>query len=213
MSHNRYIRVRGRVFLVRGRRKLGPHEYLILKTLGHGGRQRYLAFDPSAGPGGDLRQIIVLNRRETLSQRIAILQRLSQGNPNLPTILVYDPGRSETSIVTTWVWGEDLDKYLKAARKGCVSLPSPTETCKLLRGLAHGLYHLYKGHGIIHGDIKPANLILAPDPNRLVMVDFGSAWTVEKTVRRLEGDGVSEAYAAPEQLMHRPAVDFRSDQF
>jgi serine/threonine-protein kinase len=64
----------------------------------------------------------------------------------------------------------------------------------------------------VHGDIKPANLIVARNPSRLVMIDFGSAWSVERTVRREEGDGLSKIYAAQE-LQSRGQADFRSDQF
>ena len=42
---------------------------------------------------------------------------------------------------------------------------------------------------ILHGDIKPENLILAREPNRLVMIDFGTAWTTERTTRRDQGGG------------------------
>jgi serine/threonine protein kinase len=65
----------------------------------------------------------------------------------------------------------------------------------------------------VHGDVRPDNLVLCREPNRLVLIDFGSAWRVEKTCQRQEGDGVSAFYAAPEQLQQREFVDFRSDQF
>ena len=87
---------------------------------------------------------------------------------------------------------------------------------KLYRGLAHGLNQMGRHRNVVHGDIKPANLILTREPNRLVLIDFGSAWTVERTVEHWqskEGDGYSEHYAAPEQLCESPRADFRSDQF
>ena len=65
----------------------------------------------------------------------------------------------------------------------------------------------------VHGDIRPENLVLCREPNRLVLIDFGSAWPVEKTTARSLGDGVSEFYSAPEQLRDNRFADFRSDQF
>jgi serine/threonine protein kinase len=65
----------------------------------------------------------------------------------------------------------------------------------------------------VHGDIRPDNLLLCREPNRLVLIDFGSAWCVETTCVRQEGDGASAFYAAPEQLQQREFIDFRSDQF
>ena len=78
---------------------------------------------------------------------------------------------------------------------------------------AHGLAQLHRRHAIVHGDIKPANLILARNPSRLVMIDFGSAWGIERTARRDAGDGLSRAYAAPELQSRTQIADFRSDQF
>ena len=67
--------------------------------------------------------------------------------------------------------------------------------------------------GIVHRDIKPANLVLTREPNRLVMIDFGSAWMVEKSYRRISGDGISKFFAAPELQIDPSTADFRSDQF
>jgi serine/threonine-protein kinase len=64
-----------------------------------------------------------------------------------------------------------------------------------------------------HGDIKPENLLLMREPNRLVLIDYGSAWPIEETWRRDSGDGITKHYAAPETLDNPGAGDFRSDQF
>jgi len=213
MSNRRTVRVRGKVFRVRGKRKVGVKEYLILNSIGRGENRRYQAFDPTAGPKGDLRQILVLPTAAASTQHLSVLHELSQGNDNLPSIIDYHPNRREISVVTEWVWGQPLDEYLRSAARGRVPWPSPTETCKRLRGLAHGLFHLHDRHNLIHGDIKPANLVLTQRAHRLVMVDFGSAWRIENTARRDRGDGLSCRYAAPEQLLGRSGVNFRCDQF
>ena len=50
----------------------------------------------------------------------------------------------------------------------------------------------------VHGDIKPQNLIVQAEPQRLRLIDFGSAWNEEITRLRETGDGHSVGYAAPE---------------
>jgi serine/threonine protein kinase len=50
----------------------------------------------------------------------------------------------------------------------------------------------------VHGDIKPHNLIVQAEPQRLRLIDFGSAWNEEDARRREAGDGNSVGYAAPE---------------
>jgi serine/threonine protein kinase len=46
-----------------------------------------------------------------------------------------------------------------------------------------------------------------------MLVDFGSAWTLERTAARVSGDGLTACYASPEQHRGAAFVDFRSDQF
>lgn len=62
--------------------------------------------------------------------------------------------------------------------------------------------------GVMHCDVKPANLILFAD-GRLRLTDFGIAKTTFKTVHA-SGSGTL-GYLAPEQAMGRPS--FRSDVF
>src|SRR5207247_711917 len=91
--------------------------------------------------------------------------------------------------------------------------PSAHEGFRILRGLAHCVSQLHNHTNCVHGDVKPENIILARHPERAVLIDFGSAWTAERTARRVAGDGHTEPYAAPEQHRGDVAVDFRADQF
>jgi serine/threonine protein kinase len=192
---------------------VGRRQYLILEKTGVGDRTGFMAFDPHAGPDGDLRAILVLPKSPAAKQHVRVLKRISARNINLPTILEYRVGQRDLLVVLTWVRGADLRSYLKDVRESRRPRPSATEAFRLVRGLAHGLGQLHRRHAIVHGDIKPANLILASDPSRLVMIDFGSAWGVERTTRREDGDGVSKAYASPELQSPTRVADFRSDQF
>jgi serine/threonine protein kinase len=186
---------------------------LVLAKIGRGDHFRYWVFHRRAGPGGSFRQLLVLPRNQTTRQHLNVLRRLSQGNPNLPTILDFHRQANEFVVVTTWVHGRDLASYLTRDHSRPVAWRNPIDAMKLYRGLAHGLSHMHRRPQVVHGDIKPANLVVAKSPRRLVMIDFGSAWTIEKSCGREAGDGTTPSYAAPEQLDDRQLADFRSDQF
>lgn len=211
-QNGRSIRFGGREWPVIDRMTIGRRTYLILERLGHAGRQRYLAFDPHAGPGGDLRALLVLPQAPEAFRHVRILK--SRSSDSFPRILEYRQQGEELLLVLNWIQGKDLQSYLDEVRRGSRPQPSATEALRLGRGLAHGVSQLHRWGATVHGDIKPANLILAPPPSsRLVLVDFGSAWTAEKTIGREEGDGISAAYSAPELQQGAAFVDHRADQF
>ncbi len=207
------VRIGRREWPVLDRMSIGRAVYLILDDLGSAGRRRSMALDPHAGPDGDLRAILELPRSRSTEQHLRVLQRLSRDNFNLPTIHNYQAQRDRILVVLEWIRGPTLGTFLGKVRSDKKPRPSPVEAFRLVRGLAHGLSRLHRKRQIIHGDIKPANLILASNPSRLVMIDFGSAWLAERTTHRKEGDGRHAAYAPPELQTGRNFADFRADQF
>jgi serine/threonine protein kinase len=72
---------------------------------------------------------------------------------------------------------------------------------------------LHWHRGLIHGDIKPANVVLSKETRKLTLIDYGSAWAIEETVERSEGDGKSAQYCAPELLRSESFVTPRADYF
>jgi serine/threonine protein kinase len=193
---------------------LGGKTYQLLERLGSGGRERYRAFDRLAGPHGDYRAIHVLPRSPEVQQQLAVLQRLADlRNSNVPFIVEYHPQRDRVYLVVAWNWGVSLKEHLQRVRIGRDTPFSAMHACRLIRGLAHGLCQLHDAWNVNHGDIKPANLILAPQGKSLSTIDFGTAWLTERATKRTAGDGVSGPYSPPEILESQHTPDFRSDQF
>lgn len=102
---------------------------------------------------------------------------------------------------------------LEGIRAGTAPRFSVFETVKRMRPLAHALGFYHRETNLVHGDVKPANVIVTERPHHFVLIDFGSAWPVERTTRRERGDGETLPYAAPELLDSRRAADFRADIF
>ena len=187
--------------------------YFVLEQWGRDGRRRCRAVDPRAGPRGDLRMILVLPRGRASRRHLAALNALSQGIDELPRIVECDFQRDNVYVVTHWIEGPTLESYLDRARRGKTAWPSPYLAFSRYKGLAHALGQMYENQGIIHGDIKPENLVITARSSRLVMIDFGSAWTVEQTADLPADHERTNAYAAPERLLGEPLAGFHSDQF
>ncbi|MEM6454694.1 MAG: AAA family ATPase [Acidobacteriota bacterium] len=80
--------------------------------------------------------------------------------------------------------------------------------------LVSALDHVH-GHGVIHKDIKPSNLIFDAEQGRLGLIDFSIASRLTRETQKLVGPHVLEGslpYISPEQTgrMNRP-LDYRSD--
>ncbi len=121
-----------------------------------------------------------------------------------------DMGRDGVAlwVATPFVPGVTLAEWL--GKHGRLSVREAVEVGRpLLRALES--VHAY---GVVHGDLKPANVILGegPPPWRVTLIDFSLARSVrlDASLRALPAGSV--AYVSPEQagLIHR-AVDERSD--
>jgi serine/threonine protein kinase len=107
------------------------------------------------------------------------------------------------------VEGHDLAWHLAQRR------PLPVaEACEVVRQAALGLEHLHQ-HGLVHRDVKPANLMLAPS-RRVKVLDLGVARY--RHISALGGQVTSHGqllgtldYMAPEQCLDSRAVDGRAD--
>lgn len=203
------IRYRGKRLPVHGELTIRGRLYPITARLGSAGRYRVQVYDRGSRL---LRVIYQVPNGEARNQQAEVLRRYGTSWNVFPQVIDCVRHGGEWLLVTTWVEGQSVRSYLDAAREGQRPWPSVYESVRLFRGFVHGLCHFHNDTACVHGDIAPANLIISQRPHTLVLIDYGSAWPMERTATRLPGDGVTPGYAAPEaHLGERP--DPLSDQF
>jgi serine/threonine protein kinase len=114
---------------------------------------------------------------------------------------LFDEGRHV--LVLDWVEGVNLARLL--ADEGRPGLPV-SSVLRWIAQAAEALTVLHQ-HGVVHGDVKPANLILDRD-GRIVLVDLGSSSVPATEAAR----GGTPGFRAPEIASGAPA-DRSSDVF
>lgn len=93
-------------------------------------------------------------------------------------------------VVTDYVAGQSLVEVVK--QRGALS---ESQALQFLRQASSALSQLHRG-GVIHGDVKPANLIRPLGAEVVVLVDLGLEGAIAPEIA---GSGVP-SYAAPEQF-------------
>ena len=114
-------------------------------------------------------------------------------HPHLAAVLAVAPPQ----VVQERVAGPDLRSVLAAGR------PPLHLAVRWMRQLLAVLAYLH-GRGIVHRDVKPANLLLTEDA-QLKLADFGIACRIGDVVRSNIHSGTPQ-YMAPEQMRGAPAA-------
>ena len=116
-----------------------------------------------------------------------------------------DPGSAALFMALELLRGRTVQAIL--GERG--ALPWP-EALRLVERVAEGLHHAHE-HGIVHRDVKPANIMVL-DSGEPKIMDFGIA-KVEASQLTAAGQLFgTPLYMSPEQAQARP-VDARSDLF
>ena len=187
-------------------------KYRIVEKLGHGGMaQVYKAYDVEKA-GYVAFKILhphlttddsFANRFEREAQAISSLD-----HPHIVRVKDFNNTGSLSYLVMEYLPGISLKARLRELQDAHTLMPLP-EVVELVATLADGLNYAH-GQGIIHRDVKPSNVMIAPD-REPILTDFGIARMVEATaITDDKSSPGTPAYMSPEQCQGEPA-DARSD--
>ena len=205
------VRIDGRPFPVLDRIRVGGRTLLVIERLGHFERPTFRAVQ--RGLTQEVRCVQILPCSRQTSSRLRLLSKVSRANENLPSIIDAHRQGDKVFLVTKWIDGPTLHDYLQQCRAGREPWPSVLVVINLVHGLAHAFRLLHDRLGVIHGDVHPNNLVLCRQTKRLVPIDFGGAWNVERSTLRQGGDGATRAFSAPEWFEENSRISFQADQF
>jgi WD40 repeat protein/serine/threonine protein kinase len=193
--------------------RLGP--FRVIKLLGSGGMgsvfqavdcqlERYVALK-------------VLRPRlagaEVARQRFLREARMAAALEHDHVVAIYQVGedRGIPYLAMPLLRGQTLQDRIQGAARLEIK-----EAIRIAREVAEGLAAAHE-QGLVHRDVKPANVWLEEATGRVKILDFGLARSAEEEeAGRLTQDGTilgTPAYMAPEQASGGRAVDHRSDLF
>lgn len=126
-------------------------------------------------------------------------------HPNIVPIYSVEERGHLVWFVMAYVPGETLADRIR--RTG--PLP-PGDALRLVQEVAWALAYAHQ-HGVIHRDVKPANILIERGSGRAMVTDFGIA-VAAGAPARAEGRAGTPPYMSPEQHLGDP-IDGRSDLF
>ena len=113
-------------------------------------------------------------------------------------------------FVMAFVDGDNLAKRIHDS-----GAMHPTEVRRIVRDVAEALAYAH-GHGVVHRDIKPDNILLDGPNGRPMVTDFGIARAISDGDARLTATGIAigtPAFMSPEQSAGDRDLDGRSDLY
>ncbi|MEM7306613.1 MAG: protein kinase [Planctomycetota bacterium] len=212
-----------------GRRTVGP--FRILRELGRGGQGIvFLAEDPVLGREVALKVLhaplgqVASGELARLRREVELLSRLD--HPGICPVYQARLEGDEPYLSMQFVDGPSLARLLARARdqeppEDDAPLPcpptGPVELRRLLRLFERAALALHAAHeaGVVHRDVKPANLVV-DRREQPVLLDFGLARRVGDATLTLTPAGETRgtpAYMSPEQVRGTEPVDRRTDVY
>ena len=193
--------------------KIGDFTYDIIEQLSLPERGRWKVQRIDRNAEGRIFTVIDLAHSEAAVQLRNALKRLPEDFTSIPKLVDSESTGERIRLVLTWCNGTNFATYMKRAQNGRSLTPSVWESIRRIRSLVHATGVLHRHCRVIHGDIKPANLILPSDRKSIFLIDFGSSWQIENTRGRAIGDGSDPFFSAPEVFREASIVDERADHF
>jgi serine/threonine protein kinase len=116
--------------------------------------------------------------------------------PAMRDLIQLDDGR--VLLVMSYIPGPTLEQLIEK------SGPLDAEhVAWISERVLNALNYIHR-HGVVHGDLKPQNIIVQPDKHMAVLVDFGLSDV--KPTSKSEAKGYTPFFAPPEEIKGKPLI-------
>ena len=188
--------------------------YRIERELGRGSMGTvYLGHDPQIGRAVAIKTMALSREFEgsELAEARARFFREAEmagrlRHPDIVTIFDASEDQGLAFIAMEFVGGHDLLRHTLPGRL----LPVPV-VLKTLARVANALAHAHR-EGVVHRDVKPANVMIDPDTGAVKVTDFGIARIADACRTRTGLVLGTPSFMSPEQMAGR-RVDGRTDLY
>jgi serine/threonine protein kinase/Tfp pilus assembly protein PilF len=146
-------------------------------------------------------------RQDRFRREASLAAHLS--HPNIVPVYEFDTRAGMSFLIMPFVRGTTLESTLEAGR------PPTSIILQVLREVGSALDVAHR-RGVVHRDVKPANILIEADTGRALLTDFGVALIRETPSGALTAPGSAIGtpdYMAPEQIAGLPDVDGRADLY
>jgi serine/threonine protein kinase len=186
-------------------------QYEVEREIGRGGNARIFLATDATGQRVALKilhpELLITVAADRFLREIKLASQLD--HPHIAKIL--DSGEQEWLVyyVMSYVEGTTLRDRLDTRQPMSV-----VEVVRVACDLLDALDHAHR-HGIIHRDVKPANVVLSPEG--AILLDFGIARAVAASgTDQLTRSGIAvgtSSYMSPEQIAAVADIDHRCDLY
>lgn len=146
-------------------------------------------------------------RQERFKREASLAAHLS--HPNIVPVFEFEQRAGVSYLIMPFVRGHSLDSVLAAGTR-----LAPVDVMRVLIDIGAALDFVHP-RGVIHRDVKPANIMIEDESGRALLTDFGVAYVTPTTSDALTAVGSAIGtpdYMAPEQALGR-RIDGRADLY
>jgi serine/threonine protein kinase len=116
--------------------------------------------------------------------------------PAMRDLIQMEDGR--VVLVMSYIEGPTLEQLVK--KVGAIDFE---HVCWITERIINAMNYMHRS-GVVHGDIKPQNIIVQEDKHMAVLVDFGLSSV--KPTSTSDAKGYTPFFAAPEQIAGKPLL-------